>query len=49
MHELGLVVIEHPLSTLTDGQIEQRADQAVSQCIEVWLGQNIPGSRLVVR
>jgi hypothetical protein len=38
MHDLGLVVIEHPLSTLTDEQIERRADQAARQCIEVWLG-----------
>ena len=33
------VVIDHPLSTLTDAEIEQRADQAARQCLAGWLGR----------
>jgi hypothetical protein len=36
--DLRLVVIDHPLSTLTDAQIEERAAQAASQCIAIWTG-----------
>ena len=39
MHDLVPVVIEHPLSTLTDQEIEGRAQQAVGRCIDVWLGR----------
>jgi len=39
MHELAPVVIEHPLSTLTDEEIERRAGQAAGQCVDVWLGR----------
>jgi hypothetical protein len=39
MHDLTPVVIQHPLSTLTDAEIDQRVDQAVAQCVELWLGQ----------
>ena len=39
MHDLNPVVIEHPLSTLTDEEIEQRALQAVTQCIDILLGR----------
>jgi hypothetical protein len=39
MHDLAPVVIEHPLSTLTEAQIEARAQQAVPQCVAVWLGR----------
>jgi hypothetical protein len=39
MHDLTPVVIQHPLSTLTDAEIDQRVDQAVAQCIELWLGR----------
>jgi hypothetical protein len=39
MHELSPVVIAHPLSTLTDAEIEARVQQAVPQCIAVWLGR----------
>ena len=39
MRDLAPVVIEHPLSTLTDAEIEGRAQQAVPQCIAVWLGR----------
>jgi len=38
MHELAPVVIEHPLSTLTDQEIEQRAQQAAAQCAAILLG-----------
>ncbi len=37
MSDLGPVVIEHPLSTLTDKEIEERARQAADQCVAVWL------------
>ena len=40
MPELAPVVIEHPLSTLTDQEIEGRAQQAVDRCVAVWLGQS---------
>jgi hypothetical protein len=39
MHDLAPVVIDHPLSTLTEAEIEARAEQAVGQCIAVWRGQ----------
>jgi hypothetical protein len=38
MSNLDLVVIEHPLSTLTDQEMEERARQAADQCVAVWLG-----------
>jgi hypothetical protein len=38
MCDLTPVVIQHPLSTLTDAEIDQRVDQAVEQCIRLWLG-----------
>ena len=41
MHDLTPVVIEHPLSTLTDEEIEQRAQQATVQCVDVWLGRSL--------
>jgi hypothetical protein len=41
MHDLSLVVIRHPLSTLTDEEIERRAQEAVGQCIGVWLGRPV--------
>jgi hypothetical protein len=40
MHDLAPVVIDHPLSTLIDDEIDQRATQAVSQCIAIWLGRS---------
>jgi len=40
MHELAPVVIEHPLSTLTDQEIERRAEDASGQSIDVWLGRS---------
>jgi len=39
MRELALVVIEHPLSTLTDQEIERRAEEAAGQSVDVWLGR----------
>jgi len=39
MHDLTPVVIEHPLSTLTDEEIEQRAQQAAGQCVDILLGR----------
>ena len=38
MHDLTPVVIDHPLSTLTEEEIEQRAQQAAVQSAAVWLG-----------
>ncbi len=38
MPDLLPVVIEHPLSTLTDDEIEGRAQQAAMQAVAVWLG-----------
>ena len=38
MADLAPVVIDHPLSTLTNAEIDQRAGQALSQCIARWLG-----------
>lgn len=39
MPDLAPVVIDHPLSTLSDAQIDQRAEQAAAQAIAWWLGQ----------
>ena len=36
MRDLVPVVIDHPLSTLTDVEIEARAEQAAGQCIAIW-------------
>ena len=41
MHELAPVVIEHPLSTLTEEEIEQRAQQAAAQCTAILLGHPV--------
>jgi hypothetical protein len=38
MPEFSPVVIDHPLSTLSDAEIDGRADQALGQCIACWLG-----------
>ena len=37
MHDLAPVVIDHPLSTLTDDEIEKRALQAARQSVAIWL------------
>ena len=39
MPDLAPVVIDHPLSTLTDAEIERRATGAVPQCVTRWLGR----------
>ena len=39
MGALAPVVIQHPLSTLTDAEIDARAAEAVAQCEKVWLGR----------
>ena len=39
MQDLAPVVIGHPLSTLSDVEIERRAEQASAQCVSVWLGR----------
>jgi hypothetical protein len=38
MPELTPVVIEHPLSTLADEEIDQRAKQAATQAADIWCG-----------
>jgi hypothetical protein len=38
MPDLEPVVIDHPLSTLTDEEIDRRAEQALAQSIARWLG-----------
>ena len=40
MHDLAPAVIDHPLSTLTEAEIEARAEQAAGQCINLWLGRS---------
>jgi hypothetical protein len=40
MRDLAPVVIDHPLSTLTEAEIEARAEQARNQCIAVWYGRD---------
>jgi hypothetical protein len=39
MADLTPVVITHPLSTLTDEEIDARARQAAEQCVKIWLGK----------
>jgi hypothetical protein len=36
MSGLDWVVIQHPLSTLTEAEIGQRIDEAVPQIVSVW-------------
>jgi hypothetical protein len=38
LRALAPIVIQHPLSTLTDAEIDRRAIEAVEQCVKVWLG-----------
>jgi hypothetical protein len=40
MRDLNPVVIQHPLSTLTDEEIERRAQQAAAQCVDILLGRS---------
>jgi hypothetical protein len=39
MPDLAPVVIDHPLSTLTDAEIDRRAEQALGQCVAIWRGR----------
>ena len=39
MPDLAPVVIDHPLSTLSDAQIDARAEQAAGQAVGWWLGK----------
>jgi hypothetical protein len=39
MPDLTPVIIDHPLSTLSDAEIDARAAQAVAGAIRVWTGQ----------
>ena len=38
MPDLNPVVIDHPLSTIADAEIEARATQAAEQAERIWLG-----------
>ncbi len=38
MPDLAPVVIDHPLSTLSEAEIDARAAQAAPQCVARWLG-----------
>lgn len=40
MPGLAPVVIDHPLSTLSDAQIDARAEQAAKQAVSRWVGKN---------
>ena len=40
MNDLALVVIEHPLSTLTEEEIELRAQRAAGGCVGIWTGRS---------
>jgi hypothetical protein len=38
MDALVPVVIDHPLSTISDAEIESRAEEAAQQAVRIWLG-----------
>jgi hypothetical protein len=38
MPDLAPAVIDHPLSTLTEGEIGGRAEQAAVRSVAIWLG-----------
>ena len=38
MADLNPVVIDHPLSTISDSEIDARAAQAAEQAERIWLG-----------
>jgi hypothetical protein len=42
MADLDAAVIDHPLSTLSAAEIEERARQAAPQCVAIWLGRPSP-------
>jgi len=39
MPDLAPVVIDHPLSTLSDAEIGARAEQTAAQAVKVWLSR----------
>ena len=39
MPDLKPVVIDHPLSTLSEAEIDARASQAANGAVAVWLGR----------
>jgi hypothetical protein len=39
MPDLAPVVIDHPLSTLSDAEIDRRAEQAAAQAVKIWRGE----------
>jgi hypothetical protein len=39
MPDLKPVVIDHPLSTISDAEIDARAEQAAEQAARIWLGE----------
>jgi hypothetical protein len=39
MEALAPVVIPHPLSTLTDAEIDARAEAVAAQAVRIWLGR----------
>ena len=41
MRDLAPVVIDHPLSTLAEAEIEARAKQAAARCVAVWCAPDI--------
>jgi hypothetical protein len=44
MPDLGVVVIDHPLSTLSSDQISARARQAMPQVTNAWLAEPLAQS-----
>jgi hypothetical protein len=40
MPDLAPVVIEHPLSTLSDAAIDRRAEQAAAGAVTAWTGRS---------
>ena len=38
MPDLSPVVIDHPLSTISDAEIDARAAQAAEQAVRIWQG-----------
>ena len=39
MPDLLPVIIDHPLSTVSEAEIEARANQAAERAVAVWLGR----------
>ena len=39
MPDLHPAIITHPLSTLTDAEIDRRAAEAAAQCAGIWRGR----------